>query len=44
MSALDEARHKYKSGMADIESKCKSQVSEAQNRVIAFIIVLRNGY
>ncbi|KUL85279.1 hypothetical protein ZTR_07956 [Talaromyces verruculosus] len=32
MSALEEAHQKYKSSMADMETKCKDQVSEAQNR------------
>ncbi|KAI7973164.1 hypothetical protein EIK77_004441 [Talaromyces pinophilus] len=32
LSALEEAHQKYKSSMADMETKCKDQVSEAQNQ------------
>lgn len=41
MSALEEARQKYKSGLADMETKCKDQVSEAQKQVSTSISVLK---
>jgi hypothetical protein len=41
VSALEEARQKYKSDIADMVMKCRDQVSEAQNQVSTSMVVLR---